>query len=160
MSPTSNHTILLGFVVGGIMRGICVGAIVTVLSLFFSHLQVQHAGITLITLLLTSLLFSLAGFINAVYANNFDDISIVPTFVLTPLTYLGGVFYSVDLLPPFWASASRLNPILYIVNAFRYGFLGVSDVSLTHAFAVVLLFIAIAYGYSMYLLSSGKRLRS
>lgn len=160
VSPTSNHTILLGFVVGGILRGICVGAIVTVLSLFFSHLHIQHVGITLVILLLTSLLFSLAGFINAVYANNFDDISIVPTFVLTPLTYLGGVFYSVELLPPFWAGVSRLNPILYIVNAFRYGFLGVSDVSLWQAFAVVLLFIAIAYSYSMHLLNTGKRLRS
>ena len=159
VSPTSNHTILLGFVVGGIFRGICVGAIVTLLSLFFSHLHVQHIGVTLAILLLTSLLFSLAGFINAVYANNFDDISIVPTFVLTPLTYLGGVFYSIDLLPGFWAGVSRLNPILYIVNAFRYGFLGVSDVDLTLSFAIVLLFTLIAYTYAMYLLKTGKRLR-
>ena len=159
VSPTSNHTILLGFVVGGIFRGICVGAIVTLLSLFFSHLHVQHIGVTLAILLLTSLLFSLAGFINAVYANNFDDISIVPTFVLTPLTYLGGVFYSIDLLPSFWAGVSRLNPILYIVNAFRYGFLGVSDVDLTLSFAIVLLFTLIAYTYAMYLLKTGKRLR-
>ncbi|MDB6062457.1 MAG: type transporter [Verrucomicrobiaceae bacterium] len=160
VSPTSNHTILLGFVVGGILRGICVGAIVTVLSLFFSHLHIQHPLITLTILLLTSLLFSLAGFINAVYANNFDDISIVPTFVLTPLTYLGGVFYSIELLPPFWANLSRFNPILYIVNAFRYGFLGVSDVNIWFAFGIVLVFIVVAYAYSMYLLSSGKRLRS
>lgn len=160
VSPTSNHTILLGFVVGGILRGICVGAIVTVTSLFFSHLHIQHIGITLLILLLTALLFSLAGFINAVYANNFDDISIVPTFVLTPLTYLGGVFYSIDLLPPFWAGMSRLNPILYIVNAFRYGFLGVSDVNLWHSFAIVLAFIVAAYAYAMHLLKSGKRLRS
>lgn len=160
VSPASAHTILLGFVVGGILRGLCVGVIVTVLSLFFSHLHIQHLGITLIILLLTSLLFSLAGFINAVYANTFDDISIVPTFVLTPLTYLGGVFYSIDLLPGFWSDLSRLNPILYIVNAFRYGFLGVSDVDLTLAFTVVLLFTAAAYGFSMYLLTSGKRLRT
>lgn len=159
VSPTSNHTILLGFVVGGIFRGICVGTIVTLLSLFFSHLQIHHLGVTLAILLLTSLLFSLAGFINAVYANNFDDISIVPTFVLTPLTYLGGVFYSIDLLPEFWAGVSRLNPILYIVNAFRYGFLGVSDVDLTLSFAIVLLFTVIAYVYAMYLLKTGKRLR-
>lgn len=159
VSPTSNHTILLGFVVGGILRGICVGTIVTLLSLFFAHLQIQHIGITLAILLLTSLLFSLAGFINAVYANNFDDISIVPTFVLTPLTYLGGVFYSIDLLPGFWSGMSRLNPILYIVNAFRYGFLGVSDVDLTLSFAIVGLFTIIAYTYAMYLLKTGKRLR-
>lgn len=160
VSPTSNHTILLGFVTGGILRGICVGAIVTVLSLFFSHLHIQHIGITLAILLLTSLLFSLAGLINAVYANNFDDISIVPTFVLTPLTYLGGVFYSIDLLPGIWSTLSRLNPILYIVNAFRYGFLGVSDVDLGLSFGIVLLFIAIAYTYAMHLLNTGRRLRT
>ncbi len=159
VSPTSNHTILLGFVVGGILRGICVGAIVTALSLFFSHLHIQHIGITIAILVLTSLLFSLAGFINAVYANNFDDISIVPTFVLTPLTYLGGVFYSIELLPEFWAGVSRLNPILYIVNAFRYGFLGVSDVDLALSFGIVLFFTVIAYAYAMYLLKTGKRLR-
>jgi ABC-2 type transport system permease protein len=159
VSPTSDHTILLGFVVGGVMRGICVGAIVTVLSLFFSKLHIQHVGITVLILLLTSLLFSLLGFINAVYANNFDDISIVPTFVLTPLTYLGGVFYSIDLLPAFWSGLSQLNPILYIVNAFRYGFLGVSDVNVVFAFAIVLAFTLAAYVYSMHLLRSGKRLR-
>lgn len=159
VSPTSNHTILLGFVVGGILRGICVGAIVTVLSLFFSHLHIQHIGITLAILILTSLLFSLAGFINAVYANNFDDIAIVPTFVLTPLTYLGGVFYSIQLLPEFWAGLSRLNPILYIVNAFRYGFLGISDVDLTLSFAIVIFFTIVAHVYSMHLLKTGKRLR-
>lgn len=159
VSPTSNHTILLGFVVGGVMRGICVGAIVTVLSLFFSRLHIQHIGITLLILLLTALLFSLLGFINAVYANNFDDISIVPTFVLTPLTYLGGVFYSIDLLPPFWSGLSHLNPVLYIVNGFRYGFLGASDVDVGVAFGIVLLFTALAYSYAMYLLRTGKRLR-
>jgi len=159
VSPTSNHTILLGFVVGGVLRGLCVGAIVTVLSLFFSSLHIQHFAITFAILLLTSVLFSLAGFVNAVYANNFDDISIVPTFVLTPLTYLGGVFYSVDLLPEFWAKISHLNPILYIVNAFRYGVLGVSDVNVGFAFAIVGMFTVVAYVYSMYLLSSGKRLR-
>ena len=159
VSPTSNHTILLGFVTGGVMRGICVGAIVTVLSLFFSKLHIQHIGITLAILLLTALLFSLLGFINAVYANNFDDISIVPTFVLTPLTYLGGVFYSIDLLPPFWSAVSHLNPILYIVNGFRYGFLGASDVNVGLTFAIVLVFTGLAYAYSMYLLRSGKRLR-
>ena len=160
VSPTSSHAILLGFVIGGVLRGLCVGVIVTVLSLFFSHLHIQHYGIALSILLLTSVLFSLAGFINAVYANTFDDISIVPTFVLTPLTYLGGVFYSIDLLPGFWADLSRLNPILYIVNAFRYGFLGVSDVDLTLSFGIVLLFTAAAYAYAMYLLTSGKRLRT
>lgn len=159
VSPTSNHTILAGFVVGGILRGLCVGAIVTVLSLFFAKLHIQHIAITVAILVMTATLFSLGGLINAVYANNFDDISIVPTFVLTPLTYLGGVFYSVDLLPQFWAGLSRLNPILYIVNAFRYGLLGVSDVHVGFAFAVVAAFTVIAYVYAMHLLNSGTRLR-
>ena len=108
---------------------------------------------------MTSTLFALAGFINAVYANNFDDISIIPTFVLTPLIYLGGVFYSMDLLPEFWANVSRLNPLVYVVNGFRYGVLGVSDVNLGVAFGMIALFTAIAFAYSMHLLNSGKRLR-
>ena len=159
VSPVSNHNILLGFVVGGVMRGLCVGAIVTALSLFFTHLHIHNAWITIAILLMTSLLFSLGGFINAVYANNFDDISIVPTFVLTPLTYLGGVFYSVELLSGFWEGLSRFNPILYIVNAFRYGMLGVSDVDVRFAFAMVGAFTVAAYAFSMYLLNSGRRLR-
>ena len=159
VSPVSNHTILLGFIVGGVARGLLVGAIVTVLSLFFSKLHVEHMGITVGILLLTSLLFSLAGLINAVFANSFDDISIIPAFVITPLTYLGGVFYSVSELPPFWAGLSQLNPMLYIVNAFRYGLLGHSDVNVGFAFVMVGLFTVISYVYSMHLLRTGKRLR-
>jgi len=159
VSPVSNHTILWGFIVGGVLRGLLVGAIVTVLSLFFSNLHVEHFGVTIAILLLTALLFSLAGLINAVFANSFDDISIIPTFVITPLTYLGGVFYSISELPPFWAALSQLNPMLYIVNAFRYGLLGHSDVSVVVAFAIVSLFSVIAYFYSMHLLRTGKRLR-
>lgn len=159
VSPVSNQTILLGFVVGGVARGLMVGAIVTVLSLFFSHLHVEHLGITLAILLMTSLLFSLAGLINAVFANSFDDISIVPTFVITPLTYLGGVFYSINELPPFWAKLSQFNPMLYVVNAFRYGLLGHSDVNVGLAFAMVGVFTVIAYVYSLHLLRTGKRLR-
>lgn len=159
VSPVSNHTILLGFVTGGVLRGLMVGAIVTGLSLFFSKLHVEHIGVTVAILLLTSLLFSLAGLINAVFANSFDDISIIPTFVLTPLTYLGGVFYSIDELPPFWAGLSQFNPMLYIVNAFRFGLLGHSDVNLGLAFGMVGVFTAIAYGFSLHLLRTGKRLR-
>jgi ABC-2 type transport system permease protein len=159
VSPISPHTILFGFVSGGIARGLCVGAIVTALSLFFTQLQVHHWLVTLGILLLTSILFSLAGLINAVYANNFDDISIVPTFVLTPLTYLGGVFYSIELLSPFWEGVSRLNPMLYIVNAFRYGVLGHSDVNVAFAFSMVGICTVVAYGFAIYLLQSGKRLR-
>lgn len=159
VSPVSNHTILIGYITGGVLRGICVGAIVTVLSLFFTDLQIHHFGVTIAIVLLTTLFFSLAGFINAVFANSFDDISIVPTFVLTPLTYLGGVFYSIDMLSDFWAGLSQLNPMLYIVNVFRYGLLGHSDVNLGLAFAMIGLFTVAAYFYSLYLLRTGKRLR-
>ncbi|MGB1906955.1 MAG: ABC transporter permease [Spongiibacter sp.] len=159
VSPMSNNTVLWGFVLGGVARGLLVGLIVTLLSLFFTDLNIQHIGVTITIVLMTSVMFSLAGFINAVFANNFDDVSIVPVFVLTPLTYLGGVFYSIDMLPEFWADVSRLNPMLYIVNAFRYGVLGVSDVNIGVAFAMVGVFTVLAYAYCMYLLRSGTRLR-
>src|SRR5690554_6165956 len=128
VSPVPNYIILTGFVAGGAARGLCVGLIVTIVSLFFTNLTVQHIGITLCMVLLSAILFALGGFINALYARSFDEISIIPTFVLTPLTYLGGVFYSISLLPDFWQSVSLLNPVLYMVNAFRYGLLGVSDI--------------------------------
>jgi ABC-2 type transport system permease protein len=159
VSPIPNHVILLGFVIGGVARGLAVGLIVTLLSLFFTHLQVHHIGVTILVVLLTAVLFSLAGFINAVFANSFDDISIIPTFVLTPLIYLGGVFYSTDMLPEFWAGVSKANPILYMVNAFRYGLLGVSDVSVGFSFAMIIGCIVATFAYSMYLLNSGQRLR-
>jgi len=159
VSPIPNHVILLGFVIGGVVRGLAVGLIVTLLSLFFTHLQVHHIGVTIIVVLLTAILFSLAGFINAVYANTFDDISIIPTFVLTPLIYLGGVFYSTSMLPEFWATVSKANPILYMVNAFRYGLLGVSDVSVVFSFAMIITCIVAAYAFCIYLLNSGQRLR-
>ena len=160
VSPTPNYVILLGYLVGGSFRGLLVGLIVTLLSLFFADLQVYSPGIMVAIVFMTSILFSLMGFINAVYANSFDDISIIPTFVLTPLTYLGGVFYSVSLLPEFWYKVSLLNPILYMVNAFRYGILGVSDIDVTYAFIGVAIFIMVLFGYSLHLLNSGKRLRS
>jgi ABC-2 type transport system permease protein len=159
VSPVSNVVILMGYVVGGVSRGLLVAVVVTLVSLFFTHLQIHSYVVVVAVVLLTSILFSLAGFINAVYANSFDDISIIPNFVLTPLTYLGGVFYSMDMLPPFWANVSKLNPLVYVVNAFRYGVLGVSDVSLPLAFGMIILFTAVAFIYSMHLLNSGKRLR-
>jgi ABC-2 type transport system permease protein len=159
VSPTPNYIILLGYVVGGISRGMLVAVVVTIVSLFFTHLQIYSYFVVIVIVLMTSTLFALAGFINAVYANNFDDISIIPTFVLTPLIYLGGVFYSMDLLPDFWANVSKLNPLVYVVNAFRYGVLGVSDVSLPLAFGMITLFTVLAFCFSMHLLNSGKRLR-
>jgi ABC-2 type transport system permease protein len=159
VSPTPNWVILLGFTIGGVARGLCVGLIVTVLSLAFTRLHVQHLLITVLVVFLTAVVFSMAGLINAVFANSFDDISIVPTFVLTPLTYLGGVFYSIDLLPPFWRAVSQANPILHMVNAFRYGVLGVSDVHVGAALGMICLFIAAGWFYCLHLLNSGKRLR-
>ncbi len=159
VSPTPNYVILMGYVVGGVTRGLLVAAVVTAVSLLFTRLQIHSYAVVLLIVLLTSTLFALAGFINAVYANSFDDISIIPTFVLTPLIYLGGVFYSMDLLPEFWANVSRLNPLVYVVNAFRYGVLGVSDVSLSVALAMISCFTLAAFAFSMYLLNSGKRLR-
>lgn len=160
VSPTPNYVILLGFVIGGVVRGLLVGLIVTVVSLFFTDLQVQHLGITAAIVLMTATLFSLMGFVNAVYANSFDDISIIPTFVLTPLTYLGGVFYSISLLPEFWQGVSMLNPVLYMVNAFRYGVLGVSDINIAFAFIGLTIFIVALTAYCLYLLKTGKRLRA
>ena len=159
VSPTPNYIILMGYVIGGITRGLLVAVVVTIVSLFFTRLHIHSYLIVILIVLMTSTLFALAGFINAVYANNFDDISIVPTFVLTPLIYLGGVFYSMDLLPDFWAGVSKLNPLVYVVNAFRYGVLGVSDVSLPFALGMIAMFTVLAFSYSMHLLNSGKRLR-
>lgn len=159
VSPTPNWIILLGFTIGGVARGLCVGLIVTLLSLAFTRLHVEHLALTVLVVLLTAVLFSMAGLINAVFANSFDDISIIPTFVLTPLTYLGGVFYSIDLLSPFWRGLSHVNPILHMVNAFRYGVLGVSDVHVGTALGMILLFIVAGWCYSLHLLNSGKRLR-
>jgi len=160
VSPVSNFVILSGFVIGGVARGLAVGVIVTFLSLFFTHLHISNWWIMCSIVFLTAVLFSLAGFINAVFAKNFDDIAIVPTFVLTPLTYLGGVFYSISLLPGFWQGVSKLNPILYMVNAFRYGVLGVSDINVGYAFVMIIIFIILAFVYAMYLLSSGRGLRT
>ena len=159
VSPTPNYVILLGYIMGGVARGIAVGFIVTMVAMFFADLQIHNLFVTLFIVLLTAIFFSLAGFINAVYANSFDDISIVPTFILTPLIYLGGVFYSTDLLPDFWAGVSKINPILYIVNSFRYGLLGISDIDISWAFLMIGGCTALAFWYSMHLLKTGKRLR-
>ncbi len=160
VAPIPNYVILSGFVAGGMARGLCVGLIVTAVSLFFADLQIHSVPVTIGVVLLTSLAFSLGGFINAIFANNFDDISIIPTFVLTPLIYLGGVFYSIDLLPTFWQLVSRLNPIFYMVNTFRYGMLGESDISLAWAFAMLLLFIAALFGICIWLLRKGTGIRN
>lgn len=160
VSPMSNTVILLGFVAGGVVRGILTGSIVTLLSLFFTHLQLQHALVTFLVVVLTATMFSLAGLVNAVFATKFDDIAIVPTFILTPLTYLGGVFYSIDLLPDFWRGLSMANPILYMVNAFRYGVLGVSDVSVYVSLGMIFGFTVAFFSLSLWLLNRGIGVRN
>lgn len=160
VSPTPNYIILLGYTMGGVARGLAVGVLVTLLSFLFTNLPVHNWPITLAFLLLTAMLFSLAGFINAVYANSFDEISIVPTFVLTPMTYLGGVFYSINLLPDFWQAVSKFNPILHMVNAFRFGVLGVTDVNVGAAFLGLFAGVVVLFWIGLYLLKTGKRLRA
>lgn len=159
VSPVPNHIILLGYVLGGVARGVAVGVIVTILSLFFTDLHLHHVMIVIYTVVMTAALFSLGGFVNAVYAKSFDDISIVPTFVLTPLTYLGGVFYSIDMLSPFWQGVSLLNPIVYMVNAFRYGVLGVSDVNVWLSLLMITLVTAALYAFAFRLLKNGTGIR-
>lgn len=160
VSPVPNYVILSGFIVGGMARGLAVGAIVTTMSLFFTDLSIQNPLITIAVILLTSIVFSLTGFLNAVFANSFDDISIIPTFVLTPLIYLGGVFYSIQMLPPFWQVVSSLNPIFYMVNTFRYGILGSSDVNIYWAFLILGVFIVVLYSTCLYMLRKGTGIRS
>ncbi|MDH5593902.1 MAG: ABC transporter permease, partial [Gammaproteobacteria bacterium] len=155
VSPVPNYIILLGFVTGGVVRGIAVGIAVTIVAMFFADILVHDLVVIFSMVLMTAILFSLAGFINGVYAQSFDDISLIPTFVLTPLTYLGGIFYSISLLPQFWQDASLFNPILYMVNAFRYGFLGVSDIDLGMSYAITLIFITGLYVFGLRLLQKG-----
>ena len=159
VSPMSNAAIIVGHVAGGVMRGIFVGMLVTVIALGFTRLEVQHPLITMSMVVLSSIVFALAGFINAVFARKFDDISIVPTFILTPLTYLGGVFYSISMLPEFWQNVSRANPILYMVNAFRYGILGTSDISIGYAYLIVCVFVVGLFTASLMLLNRGIGIR-
>jgi len=159
VSPMSNATVIMGHVAGGVFRGLLVGALVTIVALFFTKIEVQHPLITLSMVILSSTVFALAGFINAVFARKFDDISIVPSFVLTPLTYLGGVFYSISLLPEFWQKVSLANPIIYMVNAFRYGILGISDINITYAYLIVGLFVIGLFSVSLVLLNRGVGIR-
>lgn len=159
MSPVPLHMILWGYVIGGVCRGVLVGIIVTAMSLFFTDLYITNWFVTIYTVLITSLLFSLGGLINAVYAKSFDDISIIPTFVLTPLTYLGGVFYAISALTPFWQNLSLINPIVYMVNAFRFGILGHSDVNVSISLSVITCCCIALYGIAYYLLSRGSGMR-
>jgi ABC-2 type transport system permease protein len=159
VSPVPNYVILAGFIAGGMVRGLAVGFIVTLMSFIFTALEIHSYFITVLVVLMTAMVFSLAGFLNALYANSFDDISIIPTFVLTPLIYLGGVFYSIELLPEAGRIASSLNPIFYMVNTFRYGILGASDVNIYWSISMLGVFIIILLGICLYLLRRGTGLR-
>ena len=160
ISPMPHWVILLGFILGGVSRGVLVGIIVFCVSLiFYPEFEIANLGLTLLVLLLTAILFSLMGFINAVFADSFDDISVIPTFVLTPLIYLGGVFYSINILPDIWRSISMANPMLYVVNTFREGMLGISDVSITFSLSMIGIFILIFTIFSLHLLKKGTGIR-
>lgn len=160
VAPIPNIIILCGFVTGGIARGLLVGAVVTIVALFFTELKIHNLPITIGVVFMTAFVFSLAGFINGIFAKKFDDISIIPTFVLTPLIYLGGIFYSINLLPDFWRTASSFNPILYMVNAFRYGMLGESDINITDAFLILVLFTAVLFSIALFLLNKGTGIKN
>ena len=160
VSPMPNWAILLGFIIGGVARGTLIGFIVFCVSLFFyPSFEVANPSLTLLVLFLTSILFSLMGFVNAIFADSFDAISVIPTFILTPLIYLGGVFYSITLLSETWQLISQLNPVLYMVNAFRYGMLGVSDVNVTFSIVMISFFIIVFYTISLYILKKGIGIR-
>ena len=159
VAPVPSSMLILGYVGGGMFRGIVVGVVVTLVSLFFTSLKVHSVGTLVVVVFLTSLVFSLGGYLNAIFAKKFDDVSIVPTFILTPLTYLGGVFYSIRMLPEFWQQVSLANPILYMVNAFRYGFLGVSDIETTHGFLMLIAFACVLFCVNLYLTHTGKGIR-
>ena len=155
ISPVPNRVILAGYVSGGVARGVLVGIVVTLVAMLFADFTIHSYLLTVTVFVLTSILFALCGFINAVYARTFDDISIIPTFVLTPLTYLGGIFYSIQLLPEFWQQVSLFNPVLYMINAFRYGVLGVSDINIFAALLIIITFIIALILFSLRLLNRG-----
>lgn len=160
VSSMPNYIIVLGFMLGGVARGLVVGAAVTLTAMFFTQLQVHSITLVIVTAVLTAALFSTAGLINGIFANSFDDTSIVPTFVLTPLTYLGGIFFSIDMLPDFWQGISQANPILYMVNGFRLGILGVSDIDLAVALSVMIGLLVVLSLLALYLLTKGVGIRS
>jgi ABC-2 type transport system permease protein len=159
VSPLPNWVIVIGYVCGGLLRGVMVGLVVTIVALLFSRLHVHHLGIIIAAVLLTSAVFSLGGLLNAIFAKNFDQVNWIPAFVLTPLTYFGGVFYSVDLLPGWAQKISMVNPILHMVNAFRYGFLGTSDVSVPGAFAIMIVLVIGLFSWALVLLNRGTGIR-
>ncbi|PIC99614.1 ABC transporter permease [Sporosarcina sp. P29] len=160
VAPVPTHIIIWGFVIGGIGRSVLVGILVTIISLFFVPLQVHSWSIVILTFLMTAILFSLAGLLNGIFAKSFDDVSIVPTFILQPLTYLGGVFFAISMLPPFWQVISQFNPIVYMISGFRFGILGVIDIPIIFSILISITFIVVLYVINWYLIEKGRGLRS
>lgn len=160
VAPVPHFVLISGFVFGGVARGLCVGLIVTLVAIYFVDINIQHPILVIFTVLITSILFALGGLINGIFARSFDDISIIPTFVLTPLTYLGGVFYSLSLLPDFWRAVSSLNPVVYMINVFRYGFLGISDISVQSSVAIMIGFCIGLWALAYYMISRGIGIRN
>lgn len=160
VSSSSNPVIIAGYVTGGMVRGIIVGILVFMVSIFFTRPHIHHIGIIFSFIILTSAVFALGGLLNAIFAKKFDDISIFPTFILTPLIYLGGVFYSINNLPPFWQKLSKFNPVLYMVNGFRYGFYGFSDVNVILSFMILAAFAVILTSVNLILLARGTGLKT
>lgn len=159
VSPTPSWVIILGYISGGMTRGLCVGMLVSLIALIFARLPLHNITFIVLFALLTSFVFSLAGMINGIFAKKFDDISIIPTFVITPLTYLGGVFYSISLLPDFWHALSRVNPIVYMISGFRYGFLGISDINVWTGLGMLVLFSVVLFIITLILLEKGVGIR-
>lgn len=160
VAPISNSLLLLGYAFGGVIRGFIIGLLVAIVAVFFTHFHLHSFIIAFFVVFLSSAIFSMGGIINAIFSNKFDDIAIIPTFILTPLTYLGGVFYSLKFLPTFWQYVSMANPIVYIVGAFRYGFLGIPDRHLTMAFLVMIICTFLLFFFALYLLKKGIGLKS
>lgn len=160
ISPLSTHNIIWGYVVGSVVRGGLAGILVMLVALLFITFDIHSWMMIFSTLLLTTISFALGGLINAVYAKTFDDVGLIPTFVLTPLTYLGGVFYSISLLPDFWQAVSKVNPIVYMINGFRYGFLGISDMPIFYTFLVLGSLCIMLYWFAFSLIEKGVGLRS
>ncbi|MGB3212858.1 MAG: ABC transporter permease [Desulforhopalus sp.] len=160
VSPTPDWVMVLGYISGGMTRGLSVGILVSMVSLFFVKLPLFNVPVIVLFAVLTSFVFSLAGMINGIFARKFDDISIIPTFVITPLTYLGGVFYSISLLPEFWQTLSRVNPVVYMIDGFRYGFLGISDINVWMGLGMLVMFSMILFSLTLYLLKKGIGVRT
>jgi ABC-2 type transport system permease protein len=160
VAPVPNIIVLLGYTIGGSARGLLTGFLVTLVTLFFTNIHIYHPFLMLVVVISCSALFSIIGFINAIYAKSFDDVSLIPTFILTPLTFLGGMFYSIKILPPVWQNLSLLNPILYIINLFRYSLLNVSDVNIYVGLALLLGFFVILFFYALWLLKHGVNLKA